>query len=271
MPPRAPPARTRTRDVIPSVSRSLTVTARPAGSPPGRPAARGLPCGLRADSVTFGTLSVMAAAPSPSPSVAAIAAVRRLPGHDRGQVVVVVLGARVEPGLAPALRRRRQRVRERVRPVLPGEARPVRRGPPVAVDPHPARPAGAGAQQRHPERPVRRHHAAGRAPVEQRHRPVGQRRLAGERPGAVGHDGAQLPGWPARPPARPAPSPDRPLPLARRSAPAGHAARAGPRPARTPRHATARRAPTAAPPSRRRPARRAAWPPPVPPPRGPPR
>ena len=211
MPPRAAPARTRTRDAIPSVSRSLTVTARPAGSPPGRPAARGLPCGLRADSVTFGTLSVRAAAPSPSLSPSPSPPSARLPGHHRGQVVVVVLGARVEPGLAPAVRRRRQRVRERVRPVLPGEARPVRRGPPVAVDPHPARPAGAGAQQRHPERPVRRHHAARRAPVEQRHRPVGQRRLAGERPGAVGHHGAQLPGWPARPPARPAPSPARPL------------------------------------------------------------
>ena len=244
---------------------------RRAGGPPGSPAARGLPCGLRADSVTFGALSVRAS--RAVASATAVAAFRRLPRSPPRS------GRGCSPrraALNPASRQpSADAARARSRTCATSAARrsddpsgAVRRSPSIHT------PLGQLEQARSSDI-----HSVPSGVTT----PLGVPRLnsatvpsasggsPGERPGAVGHHGVQLLAAPARPPARRAPAPDRPLPRARRSAPAGHGARAGPRPARTPRHATARRAPTAAPRSRRRPARQAAWPPAGPPPRAPPR
>ena len=95
-------------------------------------------------------------------------------GLHRQQIAVVVQARQRESGGPPVTRTGGERVLERVAPVLPGEAGAVRHGPRVPVDPDAAWPAAAGAHQGDVQRAVRRHQAARRTPVEQRHRMAGQ-------------------------------------------------------------------------------------------------
>ena len=191
------------------------------------------------------------------------------PGDGSEQVVVVVLARGGEPGAAPVAGTGRERVLERVTPVLPGEAGAVRGGALVAVDPDAARPGAAGPHQRHRERPGGRHQAARRAAVQHARRYARPGRYWPTARPVVGCTGAAARAPPARRPGlddrvgQVVDDPPRPPPRCpprRRSAPASPAGRAGPRPARTRRPGCARPAARAAP-HRRRPERRTRPPP----------
>src|SRR6266498_711233 len=88
----------------------------------------------------------------------------------RDQSIVVFVAGPYEPGLvrssAPVAAGSRERVLERVAPMLELEIRSVGRRPAGRVDPDPRRPATAGSQQRQVEVSARLDVEAGHAPIE---------------------------------------------------------------------------------------------------------
>src|SRR6202020_1528005 len=115
-------------------SRSRTVTPSPRCGGPARPAASGFPRGFRAETITGSSAEARLAAAGCGPAGRRVLLVAR-PAHG-------------EPPLPPVPGTGGERVLERVAPVLPGKAAPVRRGPLVAVDPHPRRPCAARPHER---------------------------------------------------------------------------------------------------------------------------